>query len=125
MLVNGDPLPQDSVPGWSGECSNFQWTPVQNICDYNACNVIGDYSNQRYQADYYVRDPGIQYFCPTVNNVQPSVPINVCYPQKPAPQFMQALPCRQSQEWDYDSMCYNVGGEPCQFTSVVDLEDFM
>ncbi|XP_047511271.1 uncharacterized protein LOC125053762 isoform X2 [Pieris napi] len=126
MLVNGDPLPQDSVPGWRGECSNFQWTPpVQNIRDYNACNVIGDYSNQRYQADYYVRDPGIQYFCPTINNVQPSVPINVCYPQKPAPQFMQALPCRQSQEWDYDSMCYNVGGEPCQFTSVVDLEDFM
>ncbi|XP_045528138.1 uncharacterized protein LOC123716434 isoform X2 [Pieris brassicae] len=126
MLVNGDPLPQDSRPGWRGECSNFQWTPpVQNICDYNACNVIGDYSNQRYLADYYVRDPGIQYFCPTVNNVQRSVPINVCYPQKPAPQFIQALPCHQIQEWDYDSMCYNVGGEPCQFSSVVDLEDFM
>lgn len=37
----------------------------------------------------------------------------------------QNLPCQQPRLWDYNSMCYNVDGQPCQYTSVVDLEDFM
>lgn len=62
------------------------------------------------------------------------------YPNVPQPQYYPVqerpanydqhpiypnLPCQQTQQWDYDSMCYNVDGQPCQFTSVVDLEDFM
>lgn len=35
------------------------------------------------------------------------------------------LPCHQRPEWDYNTMCYNVDGQPCQYTNVVDLEDFM
>lgn len=128
MFVNGEPLPGCPVSdqGWGGQCSNFLCqppAPVLNTCDYNARNVVGDFSNQR----YYLNDTEAQYFLQSINNVQCSGPINDVprFPQKPASQFIQALPCRQTQEWDYNSMCYNVGDGPCQFTNVVDLEDFM
>ncbi|CAK1552316.1 unnamed protein product [Leptosia nina] len=124
MLVAGEPLPHYPVPGAYDEVAwaqqgpmQCQWTPISNACDFNACNVIGDFSTQCY--NNYVREPRVQYYCPPI----PNVPcVQQCYPNK---QFLQALPCRQTQQWDYNSMCYNVDGEPCQFTNVVDLEDFM
>ncbi|KAI5632574.1 hypothetical protein NE865_14722 [Phthorimaea operculella] len=62
--------------------------------------------------------PQTQYYAPQVQPIPPVV--------QPQPQPMFAnLPCHQQQPWDYNSMCYNVDGQPCQYTNVVDLEDFM
>ncbi|KAJ2953171.1 hypothetical protein O0L34_g744 [Tuta absoluta] len=60
-----------------------------------------------------------QYYAPQVQRAPP-----VVQPQPIQPMFAN-LPCHQQQQWDYTSMCYNVGGQPCQYTNVVDLEDFM
>ncbi|CAG4984758.1 unnamed protein product [Colias eurytheme] len=135
MFVNGDPLPQCPVVGpfeeigWQTQCPvSGQWSkpPVKNVCGYNvySANVNGAFSTQCYNNNVFVCDnPGFDQFYsePPLTNGQHY------YPRvAPHPQLMQPnLPCQQRQEWDYNSMCYNVNGTPCQFTNVVDLEDFM
>jgi hypothetical protein len=34
-------------------------------------------------------------------------------------------PCQGSQPWDYGYCFGGYGAEPCQYTNVVDIEDFM
>ncbi|XP_063367285.1 hypoxia-inducible factor 1-alpha-like [Cydia amplana] len=104
--------------GWSLQCPmTGQWSrqPVNNVA-LSAPSVYREIPPvECYPGNYYA--PKAQYFPP-----------QVVYP-RPIPQFqapvMPNLPCNQAQEWDYGSMCYNVNGQPCQYTNVVDLEDFM
>ncbi|XP_045502869.1 uncharacterized protein LOC123699868 isoform X2 [Colias croceus] len=135
MFVNGDPLPQCPVVGpfeeigWQTQCPvSSQWSkpPVKNVCGYNvySANVNGAFSTQCYNNNVFVCDnPGFDQFY----SEQPITNGQIFYPRvAPHPQLMQPnLPCQQRQEWNYNSMCYNVNGTPCQFTNVVDLEDFM
>lgn len=121
MLVNGEPL-YERCPvvgsfeetGWNMQCPvSNQWSrpPVNNLCNYDVYNGYSDLAVQCYTRNCYVQDNPPQYYQQRVAYQPPS--------------FQSELPCRQSQEWDYTSMCYNVDGRPCQYTNVVDLEDFM
>ncbi|XP_045452892.1 hypoxia-inducible factor 1-alpha isoform X1 [Melitaea cinxia] len=121
MLVNGEPL-YERCPvvggfeetGWNVQCPvSNQWSrpPVNNLCNYDVYNGYSDLAVQCYTRNCYVQDNPPQYYQQRVVYQPPS--------------FQSELPCRQSQEWDYTSMCYNVDGQPCQYTNVVDLEDFM
>lgn len=118
MLVNGDRIPyQCPVVGnyedmqWMGQCPMAsQWSKPETMCSY----VYGynepyfKLPNQRindYACDYVQ-----QYYGGQVQAVYPPQTLN--------------LPC-QGQQWDYSTMCYDVDGQPCQYTNVVDLEDFM
>lgn len=92
---------------------------------------------------YPMRDPTVPCynngtFIDTPGQLRPHYFAQRPYPQPQsmyAPQMMQPafhtpivndLPCHQQnqQMWDYN-MCYDVDGQPCQYTNVVDLEDFM
>ncbi|XP_013139203.1 PREDICTED: endothelial PAS domain-containing protein 1-like isoform X2 [Papilio polytes] len=116
MLVNGDRISyQCPVVGnyedmqWMGQCPMAsQWSKPETMCSY----VYGynepyfKLPNQRindYACDYV-------YYGGQVQAVYPPQTLN--------------LPC-QGQQWDYSTMCYDVDGQPCQYTNVVDLEDFM
>ncbi|CAB3246213.1 unnamed protein product [Arctia plantaginis] len=82
-------------------------------------------------------DPGWNMQCPMYDqwSRQPAtsqcgyVPVPKVYPQMvnyvPQVSILPNIPCRQQQDWNYNSMCFNVDGEPCQYTEVIDLEDMM
>lgn len=97
-----------------------QWSwQMDNMCS------VGVYANQ--QQCFRSVNPYSSYI---PNNVIPQYYAPQCPAQTPVryvpPQpVIQDLPCRQSQAWDYNSMCFDIDGQPCQYTSVVDLEDFM
>nr|XP_026489699.1 hypoxia-inducible factor 1-alpha-like isoform X1 [Vanessa tameamea] len=122
MLVNGENIIQRcpvigsfEETGWNVQCPmSNQWSrqPVDNQCNYDIYNSFSDLSVQCYDRNYYRDSVPQQYY-----------PQRVVYTQPPS--FQADLPCRQRQEWDYNSTCYNVDGQPCQYTNVVDLEDFM
>lgn len=111
--------------GWYVQCPMYeQWSrqPVSEQCSYSAFNpnfVSPSVQCFRNVPPVYLHNPN--QYCP--------VPIQEVYPRQvsyvpPAP-LIPNLPCRQQQSWDYDSMCYNVDGQPCQYTAVIDLEDMM
>ena len=125
MLVNGESLTQRcpvvgnfEESGWSVQCPMAnQWSGQlsnNNISNYNQYSGNNEITVQCYNRNYYVPDNIPQQFC----QYQP-----VVYTTPPIVQA--SLPCHQKPEWDYTSMCYNVNGQPCQYTDVVDLEDFM
>ncbi|XP_073950650.1 HIF-1 transcription factor component sima isoform X2 [Choristoneura fumiferana] len=111
--------------GWTLQCPvTGQWSrqPVNNVGNLgaSASNVFREVPQpmQCYSRNYYVPENPPQYF-----------PSQIVYP-RPVSHYQAApiipnLPCNQRQEWDYGNMCYNVNGQPCQYTNVVDLEDFM
>ncbi|CAG4931496.1 unnamed protein product [Parnassius apollo] len=126
MLVNGDRLPMQcpvvgsyEETGWSAQCPmSSQWSklPLNDVSDYSIHNSDPNsgISMQCYNNNYYVCDnpPPQQYYG------------NRMYPQVGYGPVSLNLPCH-GQQWDYNSMCYDVNGQPCQYTDVVDLEDFM
>lgn len=132
MLVNGIPEGlQQHCPvvgafeeaGWNIQCPmSNQWSKQSdNVCSVGVYN--GNSVDRPLQC--YRNDPYVSYM---PKNVMPQYyhPQNVYH----SPRYIQQplipnLPCHQNQEWDYNSMCYNVDGQPCQYTNVVDLEDFM
>lgn len=109
--------------GWSMQCPvSSQWPRQQlgNVCGAGG-SVYGNLNpGQCYRTDAYASyapvDVTPQYY-----------PQNVYIPpaQFRQPPLIPNLPCHQGQQWDYSSMCYNVDGQACQYTNVVDLEDFM
>ncbi|CAH2045759.1 unnamed protein product, partial [Iphiclides podalirius] len=120
MLVDGSGLPQQCpvVGGyeetWSGQCPmSSQWAKQSqfHVSDYGAYRdaYMGP-SMQCYNSAYYACNTP-QLYCGAVQRAE----------YAPAP---LNLPCN-GQQWDYNSMCYDVDGQPCQYTNVVDLEDFM
>lgn len=133
MLVNGisegfagqcPVVGQFEETGWNMQCPvTGQWSrQADNVCSFGVYN--GGYSNRPTQP--YRNNPYVSYVPDTV--------MPHYYPQQPvyqqpvyvAPQpLIPNLPCHQNSDWDYNSMCFNVDGQPCQYTSVVDLEDFM
>ncbi|XP_034834052.1 uncharacterized protein [Maniola hyperantus] len=125
--------------GWNLQCPmTSQWSrqPVNNLCNYDVYNGYSDLSVQCYNRTSYIQDiPQQQYYEQNVAYTQPvhqyrtnvachQIPEQRVYAQ-PVPDFQTDLPCRQRPDWDYNSMCYNVDGQACQYTNVVDLEDFM
>lgn len=131
MLVTDDRLPQQcpvvgnlEETGWSLQCPMASQWIKQPVCNYNVYNsnvpfVNSDLSVQCYNRNYPVCDNVPQYY-----QHIPHPPQNV-FSQQHLVQNPLNLPCNQNQQWDYNSMCYNVDGQPCQYTNVVDLEDFM
>ncbi|XP_045537896.1 hypoxia-inducible factor 1-alpha isoform X2 [Papilio machaon] len=119
MLVNGDRVPyQCPVVGnyeetqWSGQCPMAsQWSKPENMCiyEYGYNEPYSKLTNQRFSGNY-VCNYAHQYYGSQVQTVY-------------VPQTLN-LPC-QGQQWDYNTMCFDVEGQPCQYTNVVDLEDFM
>ncbi|KPJ18057.1 Hypoxia-inducible factor 1-alpha [Papilio machaon] len=119
MLVNGDRVPyQCPVVGnyeetqWSGQCPMAsQWSKPENMCiyEYGYNEPYSKLPNQRFSGNY-VCNYAHQYYGNQVQTVY-------------VPQTLN-LPC-QGQQWDYNTMCFDVEGQPCQYTNVVDLEDFM
>lgn len=133
MLVNGfaEGFPQHcpvvgafEETGWNMQCPmSHQWSKqMGNVCSFSVHNEIVDRPVQCHRSDpysSYVPENVIpQYYQPQIVYHPPR------YIQQP---LIPSLPCHQNQnqEWDYNSMCYNVNGQPCQYTNVVDLEDFM
>lgn len=128
MLVNGycDQYMQQcpvvgrfEEPTWNMQCPmSGQWPKLMNnvssfgLYGMNFTHPVQCYTNDQYQP---ICENMSQYY----PNMYPTVVQTV------QPPIMQNLPCQQSQNWDYNSMCYNVNGQPCQYTNVVDLEDFM
>ncbi|XP_013170729.1 PREDICTED: hypoxia-inducible factor 1-alpha-like isoform X2 [Papilio xuthus] len=118
-MSNGDRIPyQCPVVGnyeetqWSGQCPmESQWSKPENICSYQyGYNVpYSKLSNQSFSGNYVCNYTN-QYYGGQVQTVY-------------APQTLN-IPC-QGQQWDYNTMCFDVDGQPCQYTNVVDLEDFM
>lgn len=116
MFVYGEDQPRQrpfqepcEAIGWNMQCSmTNQWdrSPVNN--NFGDINP----SVQCYNRNYY---DNVQYY--------PTQEYPVSY--VPEQRIINNLPCQQVQQWDYSNMCYNVDGQPCQYTSVVDLEDFM
>ncbi|XP_068619326.1 hypoxia-inducible factor 1-alpha-like isoform X2 [Battus philenor] len=121
MWVNGAGLPvQCPVVGsyedtrWSAQCPMaFQRLkqPSDDICNYGVyCDPYTKMSN--HNSNYFVSaNTPRSYDSLVQQSAEYAMPlINV--------------PC-QGLQWDYNSMCYDIGGQPCQYTNVVDLEDFM
>lgn len=134
MLVNGfgEQYPQECPVvgafedvGWNLQCPmSGQWTrqPVDAQCSYGGYNP----NLQSPSVQCYRNVPFMPY---GHENVLPYYPAQEVYqqpvryvPQRP---MIQNLPCHQQPAWDYNSMCFNVDGQACQYTNVVDLEDFM
>lgn len=108
------PVLQD--PGWAVQCPmGNQWIQQQtNQYNYsrfkNYIYPMRGLSQQCYGGVFY--QDRVQGYATQIRPVQE--------------QLVPNLPCNQrNQQWDYNSMCYNVDGQPCQYTNVVDLEDFM
>jgi hypothetical protein len=121
MLVSGEhPFSQCPVmgqfedTGWSSQCPMFgQWNGQPNDMCYSAFNhnYVTSVPCYRNVYDETYRSPWIHS------------PMK--YPQTQS-LMIPNLPCSlPQQEWDYNSMCYDVNGQACQYTNVVDLEDFM
>ncbi|XP_026315120.1 hypoxia-inducible factor 1-alpha isoform X2 [Hyposmocoma kahamanoa] len=112
MFTYGEQAPQTCAidgfqdNGWMQCAVNQQWPMSKNTCFVYPPVQCYNYPN--------VPLPQPQYY--------PMQERRTDYVQHP---IYPNLPCQQTRQWDYDSMCYNVDGQPCQFTSVVDLEDFM
>lgn len=104
--------------GWTSQCpvtGYGQW----NVQPPDVCYGVyrPSFSEQPVQChrDFYNNGQEYapqQYHCPVqlVPSRQPMIP---------------NLPCQQTPQWNYNSMCYDIEGGPCQYTNVVDLEDFM
>lgn len=113
MFTYGEQVPQACAVdrfqdnGWMQCPVNEQWPTSKNTCFVYPPVHCYNYPN--------VPQPRPQYYHPVQKR-------RADYVQHP---IYPNLPCQQTRQWDYDSMCYNVDGQPCQFTSVVDLEDFM
>ncbi|KOB79398.1 Uncharacterized protein OBRU01_00391 [Operophtera brumata] len=131
MLVNGitEGFPQQcpvvgafEETGWNTQCPmSNQWSKqLDNVCSVGVYN--GNFVNRPVQC--HRNDPYVSY---VPENVVPQYyhPQNVYHQPRYQPPLIPNLPCHQNQDWDYSSMCYNVDGQPCQYTNVVDLEDFM
>ncbi|XP_039757469.1 uncharacterized protein LOC120631873 isoform X2 [Pararge aegeria] len=148
MFVNGEPIIQRcpvvgnfEETGWNLQCpmvSQCSRQPVNNLCNYDVYNGYSDISVQCYNRTNYVQDNVLtqQYYQQNVAYTQPvqHYQTNLSCHQiqgkqnvytRPVTEFQTTLPCHQRPEWDYNSMCYNVDGQACQYTDVVDLEDFM
>lgn len=125
MFASGQPIVQCSVrgqqqhPAWNGQCSmagSGQW----NFQSPDVCYGVYDQS---------VCEPPVQCYKNYGNDVPGYYPPQQYYqpvqmvPRRPP--LIPDLPCHQNQQWNYNTMCYNVDGQPCQYTNVVDLEDFM
>ncbi|XP_075982714.1 uncharacterized protein LOC142980965 isoform X2 [Anticarsia gemmatalis] len=113
--------------GWNMQCPMVdQWSrqPITNQCSYGDNN--SNFMSPSVQC--YRNVPSVPFAHPNVLQYYP-IPVQEVYPRQmsyaPSPPMVPNLPCHQQQPWDYDSMCYNVNGQPCQYTSVIDLEDFM
>nr|XP_021192033.2 LOW QUALITY PROTEIN: hypoxia-inducible factor 1-alpha [Helicoverpa armigera] len=132
MLVNGfgEQYPQGCPVvgpfedgGWKKQCPMAdQWSrqAMNSQCAY------GDYnSSSKSSVQCYRNVPFVPYMH---ENVHPYYPVHEVYQPvsyvPPSP-MIHNLPCNQEPAWDYNSMCYNVDGQACQYTTVVDLEDFM
>ncbi|CAH0594106.1 unnamed protein product [Chrysodeixis includens] len=131
MLVNGfEQFPQQCPvrgyedAGWGVQCPMAgQWS---RQIETSQCGY-GNYNPN-------FKSPSVQCFrnAPFLpyghDNVFPYYPPQEVY-QQPVPYVppvpIQNLPCHQQQPWDYNNMCFDVDGQPCQYTTVVDLEDFM
>ncbi|KAL4708271.1 hypothetical protein ACJJTC_016320 [Scirpophaga incertulas] len=122
MFVSGErPLAPCAVMaeyrggGWGSQCTVVgQWNtqPHMGFSDYQSCqNSVPFYRNICNTAHYY----------PVSVSQQLHPPHEYLQPQQP----VLNLPCHQNQPWDYSTMCFNVDGQPCAYTDVVDLEDFM
>lgn len=100
--------------------------PVNASCDYyNVAN--SERESQCYEDGQYYADQEQPPLQKDFYNPRPYV-----LPNQVTPGFARSypivrdLPCHQGvQPWDYNSMCFNVDGQPCQYTDAVDLEDFM
>ncbi|XP_053614002.1 hypoxia-inducible factor 1-alpha-like isoform X2 [Plodia interpunctella] len=117
MLVNGDhgsfqPINQYEESRWNSYPRLEPQWPVQNVC-----NQSRDYVEPPAQCYNYVNQ--VPQFYP--QGYQPPV---FRYVQPPQP-IIPNLPCHQVQQWNYNTMCFDVDGQPCQYTGMVDLEDFM
>lgn len=124
MLVNGDrgssqcPIAgQFEDRGLNMQCPmESYWTgPPNNVCDGVYSSNYVDSSMQCY--NYPVNVKSVPQYYP-----QPHQPPVRYIPPQP---IIPNLPCHQVQQWDYNSMCFDVDGQPCQYTGIVDLEDFM
>lgn len=123
MLVNGESLIQRcpvvgniEETGWNMQCPMANQWPgqlsINNYSNYNQYSDCNEIPVQCYNRNYYVPENiPQQYYPPVVYTTPPPIQVN--------------LPCHQKPDWDYNSMCFNVNGQPCQYTDVVDLEDFM
>ncbi|XP_049877924.1 hypoxia-inducible factor 1-alpha isoform X2 [Pectinophora gossypiella] len=111
--------PYEDSAGWVPCPMANQWHVPMNTV--NAPGVTFDPSVQCYRSYYEPQHPEPQY--PQYpQQYRPYIPIQP--QQQPQPIFPN-LPCHQTPQWNYNSMCFNVDGQPCQYTNVVDLEDFM
>lgn len=112
MFVYGEQAPQAYAVdrfqenGWVQCALNEQWPTSENTCFVYPQVQCNNYQN--------VPQPRPQYY--PVQEHRPDYVHHPIYPN---------LPCQQTPQWDYNSMCHNVDGQPCQYTTVVDLEDFM
>lgn len=118
--------------GWSAQCPMAnQWSRSRGLHEY------GVFTDNKL---YPMSQPAIQCYSNGTFFDTPGQLRSQYFMQRPhqqvyAPQMAQAvyqrpmvpdLPCNQSaQPWDYNTMCFDVNGQPCQYTDVVDLEDFM
>lgn len=133
MFIDGFPggiLPHCSVVGqfeeigWNLQCPvSGQWSKKpENVCGFGVYNQnYVKYPTQCYRNNPYAYVPDA--VAPVVYNAPQNVYQN---PMRYVPQPMVPnLPCHEKQDWDYNNMCFNVNGQPCQYTNIVDLEDFM
>lgn len=128
MLVYGHQYPgqpavvgQPEATAWNIQCHemNQNQIPDNRMCTHSGYN--SNYpTNQCYNNDPNPYSVAAPYYPP--QEVYNLGDVQVGYLRQPV---IPNLPCQQSQQWDYSSMCYNVDGQPCQYTNVVDLEDFM
>lgn len=113
--------------GWNLQCPMADQWSRQTVNANLQCSY-GDYNSnlQSPSVRCYRNFPFVPY---GHENALSYYPLQEVYqqpvsyvPQRP---MIQNLPCHQQPAWDYNSMCYNVDGQACQYTAVVDLEDFM
>lgn len=110
--------------GWNMQCPMYdQWSKqsvTNQSCYGNIDQNFASPSMQCYKNVPLVPYSTVQYYPVPVPKVYPQV-VNYV----PQVSLLPNVPCRQQQDWNYDSMCFNVDGEPCQYTEVIDLEDMM
>lgn len=124
MYVRGEPgtgrrLLANQAAGWavqSPEIGHGQWNAQPPDVTYGVYKQ--SFCEPPVQCDTYYNNVQCGYYPPQPQYYRP-------VQMAPSRPMIPDLPCHQNQQWDYNSMCYNVDGQPCQYTNVVDLEDFM
>ncbi|CAG9789062.1 unnamed protein product [Diatraea saccharalis] len=120
MLVNGErPLNQCPVSSQFGDTSWGSQCPVVGQWNVQPPDVCFSGYNQNY----------VGTTVPCYRNVYEHVSYYHQVPYQTPVQYARQtvipnLPCHQEQ-WNYNNMCYDVDGQPCQYAGVIDLEDFM